>query len=89
MVDEHVASEGREPGIEGSSIGLIAAHRPIQANKNLLGQVLGIARRAGEAIANVVDTPVLLLDKLLPSGSIAGDASSNQGISKRVFFQPV
>src|SRR5690349_1179983 len=89
MIDEHVPGEGSQPGVERSPVRLIAAHGPIQPDKYLLGKILSVSGRAGKTIANVVDTPVLMFDELLPCGRIACDASTNQGIGERVFFQPV
>ena len=88
VVDQHVAGKGRKPGVKRSPIRFIAAHRAIQPDKYLLRKIFGVARRASKPITNVIDPPVLLFDEILPRACIASDASSDQSIGERAFFQP-
>src|SRR6185312_5289548 len=61
----------------------------IQADKDLLCQVFRIASRSRKPVANVVDTPILLADKLLPGACIASNAAPNQSRCERILFQPL
>src|SRR4029077_8263770 len=66
------------PGGKCPFFKVIAAHRPVNADKHILRQVLGVIRGVREPIAQVVDPPVVQAHNLLPCHGIACQASANK-----------
>ena len=71
MIHQHVAGQGGEPSTERALLRLIAAHGAVKPYEDFLGQVFRIALRSSKPVANVVDTPILLPDEVLPRRRIA------------------
>src|ERR1700751_3381040 len=87
MINQQIASHSRDPGHECAAIHVIRVERSVHLDENLLCQVLGIMGRSCEAITDVVDTPMIPLDDLLPSGCVAGNAATDQQSSHLGVFQ--
>src|SRR5262249_51777163 len=87
VVNKEVASHSRDPSHEGPTIYIVRVERAIHLDENLLRQVLSIIWRSGKAITDVVDSPMITLDDLLPSGCVAGNAATDQQSSHLGIFQ--
>src|SRR6185369_3254488 len=57
-------------------------------DEDFLGEVLGVVARSGEAIADVVNAPVVALNDLLPGHDVAGYAATDQHGNDLGVFQP-
>src|ERR1041385_3672589 len=88
MVHQEVPGQGGEPGVKCPFFNVIAAHRAINPDKDLLCQVLSVVRRVGEAIAQVVNPAVIQADELLPCPGVPGQTSANK-YSCLLLFQAV
>jgi hypothetical protein len=66
VVDEEVAGEGGDPGLEAALLGVEAGEVLIELEEDVLGEVFGVGSGAGETVADGVDTPVLGQNELLP-----------------------
>ena len=73
--------------MKGRTRSVESAQGAVDLDEYFLGQVGGVVGRAGEPIADVVDSPVILLDDLLPSRGIAGHTSPDQRIDRLVVVQ--
>ena len=78
MIHQQIAGKRRDPGLEGTLGRVKTAQGAIELQKDLLGQVLGVRRGAGKAVADAVNAAVLGADKLLPGGRIAEKAMHDQ-----------
>ncbi len=78
MIDEQVAGEGRDPGLEAAFLEVEAGKVLVELEEDVLGEVFGVAAGAGEAVADGVDAAVLGDDQLLPGLGVTGDALANQ-----------
>ena len=78
VVDEEVAGEGGDPGLEAAFLGVEAGEVAVELEEDVLGEVFGVGGGAGEAVADGVDAAVLGDDELLPRLRVAGDALANQ-----------
>src|ERR1700730_2264994 len=78
VVDEQVAGQRRNPGLEAAFEGVEAGEVLVELEEDVLGQVLGVTGRAGEAVADGIDAAMLRDDKLLPGLRVAGDALGKQ-----------
>jgi hypothetical protein len=78
VIDQEVAGEGRDPGLEAALLGVEAGEVPVELEEDVLGEVFGVGAGACEAIADGVDASVLGRDKLLPGLRIAGHALAYQ-----------
>ena len=78
MVDEEVARQGGDPGLEAALLGVEAGQIAVELEEDVLGQVLGVGGGAGEAVADGVDAAVLRDDELLPGLLIARHALADQ-----------
>src|ERR1700686_1243866 len=78
MIDQKVPGEGGQPRGKCPFFKVIAAHRPINPDKDLLRQVLGVVGRVGKAVAQVVNAPVMEPHDLLPCRGIPCQASANK-----------
>src|SRR6201993_1674809 len=78
MVDEQVARNGGHPGDE-CALGVVVARKSaVHPDEDLLGEVLGVVGRSREAVADVVDSPVIGLHDFLPGGGVTGDTAPDQ-----------
>ena len=78
VVDEEVAGQGGDPGLEAALKGVEAGEVLVELEEDVLGEVLGVGGGAGETVADGVDTTMLGDDELLPGLWITGDALANQ-----------
>src|SRR5581483_1635072 len=87
MIDQEVARDRGYPRHERAALDIIGLQRAVHLDENLLGEVLGIVCRSGEAVTDVVDPPVVTLHDLLPGGGVAGDAATDQHSNHLGVFQ--
>ena len=78
VIDEEVAGQGGDPGLEAALLGVEAGEILVELEEDVLGEVFGVGAGAGEAVADGVDAPVLGDDELLPGLRVAGHALANQ-----------
>ena len=78
MVDEEVAGEGGDPGLEAALEGVEAGEVLVELEEDVLGEIFGVGGRSGETVADGVDAAMLGDDELLPGLRVAGDALANQ-----------
>src|SRR5271154_1626120 len=78
MIDQKVAGNGGDPGHERPFFRIVGVQGAVHLDKDLLGEVLSVFRVSGEAIADVVNSPLIALDDLLPSRGIARNAATDQ-----------
>ena len=78
VVDEEVAGEGGDPGLEAALLGVEAGEVLVELEEDVLGEVLGVGAGAGETVADGVDAAVLGDDKLLPGLRVTRHALANQ-----------
>ena len=78
VVDQQVAGQGRDPGLEAALLGVEAGQVAVELEEDVLGQVFGVGGRAGEAVADGVDAAVLRDDELLPRLLVAGHALADE-----------
>ena len=57
---------------------VVAVERPVHLDEDFLGKSCGIVAGPGEAVADVVDTPILAPHDFLPGGGVAGDTPPDQ-----------
>src|SRR5580765_7605259 len=88
MVHQQVPGQGGQPRGKCPFFKVIAAHRPVDPDKNLLRQVLRVVRGVGKPITQVVNTPVVQTYNLLPCSGVACQASANK-CSCLLLFQAV
>ena len=89
VVYQQVARDRRDPRHEGRTSAVERIQRPINLDEYFLGKVGGIVGRTREAVADVVNAPVILLDDLLPSCGISGYTSPDQRVDRLVVVQTV
>src|SRR5271157_959504 len=80
VIHQQIARHRGYPGHEGGPRGVIRAQGAIHFDEHFLGQVSRVLCRAGKAVADVVDTPMVLLDDVLPSRSVASHTATDKGI---------
>ena len=78
VIDQQVTGDGRHPGHERRPLRVIGFQAAIHFDEDFLGEVLRLVWRAGKAIADVIDAPVVALHNLLPSGGLAGNAATDE-----------
>ena len=78
MVDQQVARQRRNPCLEAALLGIEAVQIAVDLEEDVLGQVLGVAGRVGEAVADGVDTAVLAGNKLMPGVLLARNALADE-----------
>src|SRR5579863_4300628 len=78
MVDEQVARNGSDPSDERPLRVVVARESAVHLDEDLLSEVLGVVGRSGEAVAEVVDSPVIGLHDFLPGGGVTGDTAPDQ-----------
>ena len=78
VVDQEIAGEGGDPGLEAALLGVEAGQVLVELEKDLLGEVFCVAAGAGEAVADGVDTAMLGGDQLLPCLGVASHALAHQ-----------
>ncbi len=78
VVDEEVAGQGGDPGLEAALLGVEAGEVFVELEEDVLGEVFGVGAGAGEAVADGVDAPVLGDDKLLPGLRVSCHALAYQ-----------
>src|SRR5437868_9727306 len=88
MVHQQVPRQGRHPRHERPFVGIVAFQGSVDLDEDLLGEVLRVILRAGEAIANVEDAAVETLDNLFPRNRVAGYAATDQGSYHLIVVQP-
>src|SRR5258708_2128772 len=85
MVHQQIAGQRSEPGGESAFVHVIAGQRAIDAYKHVLGQVLGVVRRVGKPVAEVINTPLMQAQNPLPGHGIASQAFTDQSSCLMVF----
>src|SRR5580704_9965348 len=88
VIDQQVAGDRRNPGDERSLRAVIARQRPVHLDEDFLGQVFGVVGRSGEAVADVVDAPVVGLNDFFPGSGVAGNTAADQHRNYLNVFQP-
>src|SRR3984885_15989937 len=78
VIDQQVARDGGYPSHERPSFDVVGLKGTIHFNENFLGEILGIVARAGKAIADVVNAPVVALHDLLPRRGVARKTAAYQ-----------
>src|SRR5256885_12624108 len=78
MVHQQVSGQGGQPCGKCPFFKVIAAHGPVDPDKNLLRQVLRVIRGVGKPVTQVVNTPVMQTHNLLPCSGVACQASANK-----------
>src|SRR5260221_425879 len=78
VVHQQVAGKRGQPGSKSAFLNVIAAKGPVDSDKDILGQVLGVVSGVGEAVAEVIDAPLVQTHNALPSHSIAGHTLPHQ-----------
>src|SRR5713101_7444180 len=78
VVHQQVAGDGGDPGHEGAALDVVGTQRTEHLDEDFLGKILGVVARTGEAIADVVDAPVVALHDFLPGHYVAGYAATDQ-----------
>src|SRR5271167_763014 len=78
MIDEQVAGDGGDPGDERAFGAVVAGQGAIHLDEDLLGEVLGVVGGSGEAVADVIDTPVVGLNDFFPGSGVAGNTAADQ-----------
>ena len=88
VVDQQVARHGGEPGHKGSTVDVIAVESAVHFDEDFLGQVLGVVRRPGETIADVINAAMVALHDFLPRGRVSTDAAADETVDDLDVFQP-
>jgi len=78
IVNDQVARQAHQPILEITLLGIILIQRTVNPYKNLLGQVFGGVGPRSESVGEVIDTPGIVLDNLLPRRAIARPTPANQ-----------
>src|SRR6202051_3445372 len=78
MIDQQVPCDGSDPSHKRALARVIGIQSPVHLDKNLLGEVLSILRIPGKPVANAINPPVIPLNNLLPSRSIARNTATDQ-----------
>jgi hypothetical protein len=78
VVDQEVAGECGDPGLEAALLGVEAAEVLVELEEDFLGEVFGVVAGAGETIADGVDAAMLRDDQLLPGLRIPRHALADQ-----------
>src|SRR5208282_6911958 len=78
MIDQQVAGNGGDPGDERSLGAVVAGEGAVHLDEDFLGEVFGVVGRSGEAVADVVDTPVVGLNDFFPGSGVARNTAANQ-----------
>ena len=79
----HVRGQAPEPGLE-RPLGVVAVEVPVQADEDLLGQVLGLVGVAQVLIGERVDPPLVLADQGLERVQVAPSGGAGQPVDVRV-----
>ena len=77
MVDQKVARKGGNPGAEAAAQHVKACQIAVELEEDLLREIFGVERGAGEPITDTVDTAMLGKDELLPCFRVARQATGN------------
>src|SRR5712692_7637972 len=80
-------SDGGHPGHECPAVHVIRIQGAIHLDEDLLGQIVGVVARPSEPVADVVDSPVITLDDLLPCRCVARNTATDQQSSHMGVFQ--
>ena len=75
MIDQQIPRQPRKPHGKGTFAGAKTFERPEHAQENVLGEILRLLIRAGEAVADRVHTPGMDLHQILPGGLLAAQAA--------------
>src|SRR6185437_4126869 len=67
---------------------VIGAQRFIHLDENVLSKIFGFVARTGEAVANVVDAPVILANDVLPGSCVASHTATDQSSYDLGVLQP-
>jgi hypothetical protein len=78
MVNQEIARHAGHPGSESAMGRTITAQRAIDAEENVLRQVLGFRSIAGEPVADVKDAARVATHKFLPGRPVALEALLDQ-----------
>ena len=93
MIDQKIASNSSDPSHKRALTRVISIQSPIHLDEDLLGEVLRVLGIPRKPVADVVDSPVIALDNLLPSRGIArntatDEQSDNLGIIQNRLREP-
>jgi hypothetical protein len=78
MIDQQVAGQGSDPGLEAALGGVERGQVAVQLDKDILGQIFRVVGRGGEAVTERVDAALLGRHQLRPGGRIAVQAAPDQ-----------
>src|ERR1022692_210981 len=78
MIHQQVARDGGDPGDECSLRAVVTRQSAVHLDENFLSKVFGVVARSGEAVADIIDTPVVGLDDFFPGSSVAGNTAAHQ-----------
>src|SRR5262249_20641586 len=78
MVNEEVAGDASHPGGKAAVRRVVTPQRAVDAQEDILAQILGLVAIAGETVAQIVDSPRVPPHKLLPGRTVAREALLNQ-----------
>src|SRR5580704_1376673 len=86
VIDQQVSRDSGYPSHECPAFDIVGLKGTIHFNENFLGEILSIVARAGKAVADVVNAPVVALHDLLPRRGVARKTAAYQhGGDLRVF----
>ncbi len=78
MIDQKIAGNGGDPGHKRTLARVIGIQGAVHLDKDLLGEVLSILGIPGKSVADVINSPMIPLNNLLPGRGIAGNAATDQ-----------
>ena len=70
VIHQQVAGHGRDPHLQAAAPQVKAGQVRVNLQKDILGQVFGVGRVAGKAVAKPIDTPMVGADQLGPRAGI-------------------
>src|SRR5436305_8464472 len=87
MVHQQIAGQGGQPGGKCPFFNIIAAQSAVELDEDVLGQVLGVIRGVGKAVAEVINPAVVQADNLLPCRGVPAQASADKYPCLLLLFQ--
>src|ERR1700722_10509039 len=87
VIYQQIAGDGGYPGHERALGRIVGIQRSVHLDKDLLGKVLSVLSIPGKPVADVIDPPVIALDDLFPSRSVARNAATDQQSDNLGFIQ--
>ena len=78
VVDDQVTSQSHQPVLQVTLFSVVLFQRSVNPDENFLRQVLGGVCSGGKAIGQVVDSPRVAVDNLLPGRAVPRATPANQ-----------